>query len=148
MACACPRRRRALRLVVLKDGTIHQLALDVSKAVPGATIVRTLKLASQSEGCVVDPRSHRLYVAEEDVGIWRFDARAEGTTSPIRIAAADGARIVADAEGLAIAAEGSGNAGYLVASSQGDNSYAVYQLSDDRYIGRFRIIAGAFGATE
>jgi 3-phytase len=133
--------------VVMKDGTIAQLALDVSGAAPAARIVRTLKLATQSEGCVVDPRTHRLYVAEEDVGLWRFDARASGATTPIKIAAADGQQIVADAEGVAIAAEGAGNGGYLVVSSQGDNAYAVYALADDRYIGRFRIMPGVFGGT-
>src|SRR3546814_7220282 len=33
--------------------------------------------------------------------------------------------------------------GYLVASSQGDNAYAVWQLADEDYVGRFRIDAGA-----
>lgn len=133
--------------VVMKDGTINQLALDLSDAARTARIVRSLKLATQSEGCVVDARTHRLYVAEEDVGLWRFDARANGPTAPTKIAAADGQQIVADAEGVAIAAEGPDNGGYLVVSSQGDNAYAVYALADDRYIGRFRIGPGAFGAT-
>ncbi|GGE11216.1 hypothetical protein GCM10011529_16970 [Polymorphobacter glacialis] len=134
--------------VVLKDGTINQVALDLSAAAPTGKIVRTMKLPSQSEGCVVDARTSRLYVAEEDAGLWRFEARPDGITAPIRIAAADGKQIVADAEGLAIAAEGPNNDGYLVVSSQGDNAYAVYKLSDDSYAGRFRIAAGTFGATE
>ena len=133
--------------MVMKDGTINQLALDLSGAVPSAQIVRTMKLATQSEGCVVDPRTNRLYVAEEDVGLWRFDARAGGPSTPTKIAAADSQQIVADAEGVAIAAEGPGNGGYLVVSSQGDNAYAVYALADDRYVGRFRIMPGAFGGT-
>lgn len=130
---------------VLKDGTITQLDLS-SGAAP--RIVRTMKLATQSEGCVVDDRTHRLYVAEEDVGLWRFDARPEGSTQPTRIAAADGRQIVADAEGVAIAAEGPDNGGYLLVSSQGDNAYAVYRLADDAYVGRFRVAAGTLGSTE
>lgn len=133
--------------IVLKDGTINQLALDLTGAAAVGTIVRTMKLGTQSEGCVVDPRTSRLYVAEEDVGLWRFDARASGPVTATKIAAADGQQIVADAEGLAIAAEGPGNGGQLVVSSQGDSAYAVYNLADDRYIGRFRIAAGALGAT-
>lgn len=133
--------------VVMKDGTINQLSLDLSGTAPTAKIVRSLKLATQSEGCVVDARTHRLYVAEEDVGLWRFDARASGATTPIKIAAADGQQIVADAEGVAIAAEGPNNGGYLLVSSQGDNAYTVYALADDRYIGRFRIMPGALGGT-
>lgn len=133
---------------VLKDGTIHQVALDLSGPTPTGRVVRSMKLATQSEGCVADERTHRLYVAEEDIGLWRFDAGASGSTTPVSIAAADGSHIVADTEGVTLAAEGPGNGGYLLVSSQGDNAYAVYRLRDDRYMGRFRIAAGAFGGTE
>ncbi|WP_310496142.1 phytase [Sandarakinorhabdus sp.] len=132
--------------IVLKDGTIRQIALDAATGT-GRT-VRTMKLPSQSEGCVVDARTARLYAAEEDAGLWRFDALPQGSTTPVRIASTDGARLVADAEGLAIAATGAGNGGWLIASSQGDNAYAVWRLSDDRYMGRFRIAAGRYGATQ
>jgi 3-phytase len=133
---------------ILKDGTINQLALDLSSAAPAGRIVRSMKLATQSEGCAVDERTHRLYVAEEDIGMWRFDARATGSTTPAKIAAADGIQIVADTEGVALTTEGDGDGGYLLVSSQGDNAYAVYRLSDESYVGRFRIGAGKFGATE
>ena len=128
--------------VVMKNGTIRQLSLDLESSAPRATIVRTLKLGTQSEGCVVDPRTHRVYVAEEDVGLWRFDAHSDGPVTPIRIAAADGQQIVADAEGVAIAAEGQ-SGGYLIVSSQGDSAYAVYDLASETYVGRFRVGAGA-----
>ncbi len=132
---------------VIKDGTIRQLALTLG-SVPSATLVRTMKLATQSEGCAADERTHRLYVAEEDVGLWRFDATPGGATTPVKMASADGYQIVADTEGVTIAAEGPGDGGYLLVSSQGDNAYAVYRLSDDSYVGRFRIGAGAVGSTE
>lgn len=132
---------------VLKDGTIYQIALDVSGAAPSGKIVRTLKLGTQSEGCATDERTGRLYVAEEDVGLWRFDAKAGGSTTPVKIAAADGLNLVADAEGVAVAPEGA-RGGYVIVSSQGDNAYSVYRLSDDSYVGRFRINAGAFGGTD
>jgi 3-phytase len=70
--------------IVLKDGTIHQVALDASGATPTGRTVRTMKLGTQSEGCAVDDRTGILYVAEEDVGLWRFDARATGATTPRR----------------------------------------------------------------
>jgi 3-phytase len=133
---------------VLKDGTINQIALDLTGAVPTGRIVRTMKLATQSEGCAADDRTGRLYVAEEDVGLWRFDAAPNGDTAAYKLAAADGAHIVADTEGVTIAAEGRGSGGYLLVSSQGDNAYAVFRLRDDAYVGRFRIGAGTYGATE
>ncbi|WP_375398592.1 phytase [uncultured Sphingomonas sp.] len=125
--------------VVGKDGAILQVKVDTEQAQPAATIVRRMKLQTQSEGCVADDRTGLLYVAEEDVGIWRFDASPTGSTEPVKLAGDDGARLVADAEGLAIAAEGR-RGGYLVASSQGDSAYAIWRLSDDNYVGRFRIV--------
>ena len=133
--------------IVLKDGTIHQVALDASGTAASGKTVRTMKLGTQSEGCAVDDRTGILYVAEEDVGLWRFDARATGTTLPTKIAAADGKNIVMDAEGVAIAPIGERD-GYVIVSSQGDNAYAVYRLTDDSYVGRFRIIDGAIGGAE
>jgi 3-phytase len=134
--------------IVLKDGTINQVAIDLSGGTPVGKTVRTLKLATQSEGCVVDPRTSRLYVAEEDAGLWRFDARADGPTTPVKIAATDGTKLVADAEGVALAPEGPGNGGYVVVSSQGDNAYTVYRLTDDAFVGRFRVGKGTLGSTE
>ncbi|MFV0623409.1 phytase [Sphingomonas sp. ac-8] len=132
--------------VVHKDGTIVQVALDVAGAAPGGSIVRRMKLATQSEGCVVDDRTGTLYVAEEDVGIWRFDAAPDAPVTPAAVVRVDGRTLVADVEGLAIAATGR-DGGYLVASSQGDNAYSLYRLPDGGYAGRFRIVAGRVGAT-
>jgi 3-phytase len=133
--------------IVLKDGTVNQVLIDASGATPTGRIVRTMKLSTQSEGCAVDDRTHTLYVAEEDVGLWRFDARVNGPTGPTKIAAADGRNLVMDAEGVAIAAIGE-KGGYVVVSSQGDNAYVLYSLTDDRYVGRFRIVDGAVGGSE
>lgn len=132
--------------MVAKDGAIAQVALDLSGATPGGTIVRTMKLATQSEGCVVDARTNILYVAEENAGLWRFDAAPNGSTAPIPLARVDGAKLVADVEGLALAPIGE-KGGWLVVSSQGDNAYALYRLEDGVFAGRFRIGAGRFGET-
>jgi 3-phytase len=132
---------------VMKDGTVNQILLELGGAQPSGRIVRSMKLASQSEGCVADERSHRLYVAEELAGIWRFDAKASGATAGTRIAAVDGKQLIADAEGLALAPIGE-TGGYLIASSQGDNAYTVYSLANEAYVGRFRIAKGAVGSTE
>jgi 3-phytase len=132
---------------VLKDGTVAQVLVRLGQGRPKGRIVRQLKLATQTEGCVVDPRSHTLYVGEEDRGIWAFDARARGSRRGRLVAAADGAQLVADVEGLALAPRGQ-RGGWLIASSQGDNAYALFRLPGLKPAGRFRIAAGALGATE
>jgi 3-phytase len=144
--CLSPRGQAVDAFVVMKDGRIAQVALDLGGSAPTGRVVRTLKLATQSEGCVVDPRTSRLYVGEEDAGIWRFDADPAGPLTPVKVAGVDGKTLVADVEGLAIVA-GANGGGWLLASSQGDNAYAVYDLATERYLGRFRIGPGAFGAT-
>ena len=132
--------------VVLKDGRIDQVAIDLSGPSPAVTTVRSMKLASQAEGCVVDDRTGLLYVAEEDVGLWRFAADPAAPTTAIPIAKVDGTTLVADAEGLALAPQGR-TGGYLVASSQGDNAYTLYRLPGVTYAGRFRIGGGAIDGT-
>ncbi len=132
--------------LVMKEGAIFQVELGIDPQ-PTATVVRQMKLATQSEGCVVDDRTEQLYVGEEDVGIWRFGARKTDSTEPMSVAKIDGQRLVADVEGLAIAASGR-NGGYLVASSQGDNAYALFRLPDLSFAGRFRITTnGPIGGT-
>ena len=132
--------------VVMKDGRIDQVAIDLAAPTPKVTTVRSMKLGTQAEGCVVDDRTGLLYVAEEDVGLWRFAADPAAPTTATAIAQVDGRTLVADAEGLALAPRGR-TGGYLVVSSQGDNAYTLYRLPGVTYAGRFRIGGGAIGGT-
>lgn len=124
--------------VVMKDGRIDQVAIDINGATPTGKVVRSMKLGTQSEGCVVDDRTGILYVAEEDVGLWKFDAAPDGPVAGTKLARADGNEILMDAEGVALAPSGA-DGGHVIVSSQGDNAYAVYKLPEASYVGRFRI---------
>ncbi len=128
----------------LKDGTVIEYWLDLSQATPVSVPLRTMKIPTQIEGCVVDPRSGTLYVGEEMAGVWRF---APGATQGALVAAVDNQYLVADVEGLALVTDGA-DGGYLVVSSQGDNAYAVFSLPEVKPVGRFRIAQGKFGSTE
>ncbi len=121
-----------------KTGEIAQLAIDLSGPTATGRLVRTLSVPTQPEGCVADDALDILYVGEEDVGIWRFDARPEADTDGVLVADTGGDDLVADVEGLALY-RGDGTAGYLLASSQGDNAYAVYRRDDNEFLGRFRV---------
>ncbi|WP_327085391.1 phytase [Nonomuraea sp. NBC_01738] len=116
---------------------------------------------AQVEGMVVDQQRDVLYAAQEDVGIWRM--RADLTGPPVLVdkvkeygvpgtydpateecvPGADpgygGTHLAADAEGLTIYYRGNGK-GYLLASSQGDNTFAVYRREPgNAYLGQFRV---------
>ncbi|MVZ96276.1 phytase [Sphingorhabdus sp. IMCC26285] len=133
--------------VVMKDGRIDQVAMDLTGPVPAGKVVRSMKLGTQSEGCVADDRTGVLYVAEEDVGLWKFDASPDGPVTATALAKADGKEIVMDAEGVALSPAGV-DGGYVIVSSQGDNAYAVYKLPQASYVGRFRITDGAIDGVQ
>ncbi len=133
--------------VVMKDGRIDQVSIDAKAgATPVVRTVRSMKVGTQAEGCVVDDRTGMLYVAEEDVSLWRFAADPAAPVEGTAIAKVDGATLVADAEGLALAPRGR-TGGFLVVSSQGDNAYTLYRLPGVTYTGRFRIGGGAIDGT-
>ena len=131
---------------VLKHGAIHHIRVKLEDKPVGA-VVRTMQLATQTEGCVVDPRSASLYVGEEARGVWVFGARANAPVNGRLIAEVDRTQLVADVEGLAIMPQGR-RGGWLVVSSQGDNAFALYRLPDYRPAGRFRVRAGSVGSVE
>ena len=127
----------------VKQGTVYGQRINLDAEL-SLTSERVLTVPSQPEGCVVDPRDGTLYVGEEAGGIWRF---AAGTDAGEIVAPVDNRYLVADVEGLALVPVGESGV-YLVASSQGDNAYAVFSLPDMTPLGRFAIVAGTVGATE
>lgn len=131
-------------LAVIKDGQLREYALSVNEQAVTSDLIREMSVPSQPEGCVYDARDGTLYVGEEVAGIWRFRA---GETVGELVAPIDNLYLVADVEGLAIAPDGE-DGGYLIASSQGDNAFAVYTLPDMVPAGRFAIAQGALGAAE
>ena len=128
-----------------KAGNVREMKLSFAGGVPNATITREHKLTTQPEGCVVDDRTGRLYVGEENAAIWLYDLNAD-SLSPQRFANVNERELVADVEGLALAPKGE-NGGYLVASSQGDNAYVLYDLVTGAYVNRFRLMDGIVDGT-
>lgn len=127
-----------------KSGTIYRTVIrEVNGAFTGTTSTLA-QVPTQTEGCIADPRSNTLYIGEEDAGIWAIDMN---TGAKRLVAPIDNKLLVADVEGLAIAPVGA-DGGYLVASSQGDNAYAVLRLPDMTPLGRFRIAKGTLGSVE
>ncbi|MDX2114101.1 MAG: phytase [Planctomycetota bacterium] len=103
--------------------------------------LRTIPFATQTEGIVADETHGQLYVGEEDVGIWAvsLDPRDESLARLVR-AVGPGTGLTADVEGLAVY-HGARGEGYLVASSQGDNSFAVFKRRPpNTYLGSFTIV--------
>ena len=110
-----------------KDGLVEQYRITAS---PGGSIdgrlVRTLHVGSQVEGMVADPDLGHLYVGEEDVAIWKYGAEPDAGDSRTCVARVGEHRLAADIEGLALY-RGPLDQGYLIASSQGNSTFAVFR---------------------
>jgi 3-phytase len=127
--------------LIIKDGTVRVGTLT-AEGTPAFAVQWEHKIPTQSEGCVFD--GDTLYVGEEDAGIWEL--KQDGKAAKARLVVpVDNQRLVADVEGLATI-DHKGQR-YLLASSQGDNAYAVVKLPSMDYVGRFAVAAGTFGAT-
>lgn len=134
-----------------RAGEIQQWRLLASGAGQvTATLARTLAVGSQAEGCLADDETGDLYVAEENVGIWRYGAEpGDGEARDLVDSIAANRDLAADLEGLALYRT-AGGGGYLIASVQGRGGYAVYERQTGLYLGMFRIIAdgGIDGASD
>jgi 3-phytase len=110
--------------------------------------VRSFTVGSISEGCVADDELGRLYVAQEDVALWRYGAEPGDGSSRAAVASVGDGHIAADIEGLALA-KGPGTSGYLVASSQAESRFAVYDRETNAFVRNFKVGSnGAIDAAE
>ncbi len=136
------------------DGKMKQWRLEATpagtvKAVP----VREFAFDTQTEGCVADDDNGALYVAEENLALWKMGAEPTAGAVRTQIASVAGnSALKDDLEGVSLYRQANGK-GYLVLSSQGNNSYAVFERDGaNAYVGSVAIVAdganGIDGASE
>ena len=117
------------------------LALNANGTITG-TLAREFKIGLQSEGCVADDQLAKLYVAEEQSGIWKYGAEPSDGTTRTKVDGVGGPRLTADVEGMTIYYAGNGT-GYLLVSSQGSSDYTIYEREgSNAYVMKFKIVAG------
>ncbi len=111
-----------------QDGEVEQWRLfDDGTGKVDARLVRAFDVGGQVEGCVADDEAGTFFVSEENEGIWRYGAEpGAGATRVLVDSTGPGGHLTADVEGLALYYAG-GGAGYLLASSQGNDTYVVYE---------------------
>lgn len=105
-----------------KDGRVQRLRLKLAGKTWNVEAMGEFRLDSQPEGCVVDEANQALFVGEEKRGVWRQDLAPAGSAPQLVVTAGPG--LVPDVEGLAIHP----GRGWLVVSSQGSDSFAVYDI--------------------
>ncbi|MDZ8053280.1 MAG: phytase [Aulosira sp. ZfuVER01] len=141
-----------------ETGDIAQFKLiDKGNGKIGAERVREFTIPSpsdpersaQTEGMVVDQETGFLYIGQEDVGIWKFQAEPNGSNTGKlidQVKALGGSYLSDDVEGLTIY-YGKNGTGYLLASSQGNNTFVAYtREGNNDYLGNFAV--GSNGAID
>jgi 3-phytase/alkaline phosphatase D len=132
--------------VTQRDGNlVAQLELiDNGNGRVTGQLVRTIELPLfsedfQAEGLVVDRELGYLYVAIEDFGILKLSAEPDGGNDYTVVQAIGENLEVSDIEGLTIY-YGEDGTGYLLASEQGDSSYALFSREGtNEYLGSLAI---------
>ncbi|MDB4539541.1 phytase [Saprospiraceae bacterium] len=125
-----------------KNGLLQQFEMKEGKE--GIELVhrRSVQFDSQTEGMVADNQYGFLYVGEEGKGIWKMGISPSTGSDKSFVLKSDNSNpnIVYDIEGLSIYEKG--EEGYIIASSQGNFSYAVFdRKGDNDYLGSFKIEA-------
>ena len=95
--------------------------------------------ANPTEGMVADHEAGLLYAANENQGIFVYQADGDASTDHIRFLGLDPGNLDDDVEGVTLyyAADGEG---YLIASSQGENYFSVFKRSGNNdFVGIFKI---------
>lgn len=132
-----------LAILVGHEGEVRQFVLSADAAgQPVSREVRRFEIGSISEGCAADEATNALYLAEENVGIWRYGLDPASGDARTLIQGIETDKLVADAEGLTIIADGA--ARYLINSSQGDSAFPVWRIDGAApvYVGRFVVEDG------
>jgi 3-phytase len=108
----------------------YEIADANNDGVIEGTLVREWSNGSaETEGLVADDEMANLYAANENAGVYKYDAEPGGSTSGQLIAAVGSNGLSADVEGVTIYYMANGE-GYLLVSSQGSDNFKVYERQE------------------
>ena len=127
-----------------KSGKVEQWKLKCTGDSVYAEFANKMAAPTQVEGMVVDAEQNLLFLGEEDGGILKFDLSNKSDTAGTYIenSSEENTNIKFDIEGLCLYPK-QNNEGYLIASSQGNNTFAVFNRKPPhKYIKSFQIKLG------
>ncbi|MCP2261383.1 3-phytase [Streptoalloteichus tenebrarius] len=136
--CAYRSARSGRTYVFANDvtGRVEQweVSLDATGKVTGHRVRGPWDVGGTVEGCVADDQRGVFYLAEETGGVWAYGAEPDASTTARReIDRAGAGHLTADVEGLALAGD------RLLVSSQGDDSYAAYDVTTGAFVAKFQV---------
>lgn len=131
-----------------KDGYIYIFELIKNGTEWSAKSIKTLKVDTQPEGMVVDDANAKLYVGQEEYAVWNIDLNDYSYRKINKSSEYNNEFIKYDIEGISLYPTGR-TTGYLIVSSQGNNSYALFKREGNNdYITSFRIVDGTIDGVE
>jgi 3-phytase len=133
--------RQVYAIVNDKEGWVEQWRLyGTSDMKIDAELARKFKAGeSQLEGCTGDDELGYLYIGEEDKGFWKFYAHPDSIPTGTLVDDLSNPALKDDIEGISIYYKENGT-GYLLVSSQGNHSFAVYTREGrNEYLGSFKV---------
>ncbi|HLF41501.1 MAG TPA: phytase, partial [Acidimicrobiia bacterium] len=95
--------------------------------------VRVIRLGAPVEACAADDLHGELLVSERGTGLWRYPVAADDPTPPVQVDRVGAGGLVADVDSIAFVDGGAGR-GYVVASSEGDETLTLYHRSGDHAV--------------
>lgn len=124
-------------------GLVEQWRVQHTASGIKASLVRTFDVGEQSEGCAADDERGDLFVAEENLGLWRYSAEpGSGSARTLVAGVGEGEPLRNDVEGIAILGE-PGGGGFLIVSCQSVDDFAVFRRGPQNdYLGRFEVVDG------
>jgi 3-phytase len=130
-------------VVTSEDGPVAQYQVDTTARGIDLRQVRRWELSSEGEGCVADDVHGQLYLTQEAKGLWKLPAEpAEPPTLMLVAGTGERPPLVADVEGVTLY-DGGGEEGYLLVSSQGSSTFALYdRAAPHQYVGSFAVGEG------
>ena len=123
-----------------KDGTVEQWEINVDMDDINVNLIRTIKFNSIVEGLVTDLMYRKIYIAEENVGLWEINVDPEADLDKKLILSVDEKYFKSDFEGVTLYEKDDGE-GYIIVSIQGSNSFGIIDRKTKKMLSVFRIIS-------
>ncbi|GFD92229.1 3-phytase [Alteromonas sp. KUL156] len=141
-----PKTNKFYVFMVGKKGGVEQWELFENNTQIDAKLVREFSLGSQGEGIVADDVYAKVYIGEENKALWKYDAEPNAENNRVKVISTNDLNMKDDFEGVTLYDAGNGK-GYIILSSQGNNSYAVFDRVSNQYLGSFSLKDGAIDGT-
>lgn len=116
-----------------KSGLYLQYELTSSlNGTLATTLVRKFTGGSggQPEGCVADEENGYIFLGEEPLGLWRYEAEPTGSPNGTLVAKVGDGTLYADVEGVTLLPGQTPEQGLVIVSCQGVSAYSVYRRAE------------------